>query len=273
MFSYEGKRVVVTGAGRGIGKSIALLMARQGAAVALASRTTTELEAVADEIRQGGGRASVHRCDMTDSDAAVAVVDQAADALGGLDVLVNNAGGGDMRFFGPLEDAVPEGFDSIYSLNVRSPFFAALRAAKIMQGAGAKGAILNIVSIDGLTPAPGEAIYGSAKAANISLTQTLAIELGQYGIRVNAIAPALIDTPLVADWINSPELRQDRASYYPINRLGQAEDVAAAAVYLCSDQAGWVSGVTLPVAGGQQATSDLFRWVRGHNPVPERFKL
>jgi NAD(P)-dependent dehydrogenase (short-subunit alcohol dehydrogenase family) len=178
-----------------------------------------------------------------------------------------------MKYFGPLEDAVPEGFDSIYSLNVRSPFFAAQRAAKIMKEAGTRGAILNIVSIDGLTPAPGEAVYGSAKAANISLTQTLAIELGRYGIRVNAIAPALIDTPLVADWIDSPELRQDRASYYPINRLGQPEDVAAAAVFLCSDEAGWISGVTLPVAGGQQATSDLFRWVRRQNPVPEGYAL
>jgi NAD(P)-dependent dehydrogenase (short-subunit alcohol dehydrogenase family) len=273
MFSYEGKRAIVTGAGRGIGRSIALLMARQGAQVALTSRTAGQLEELADEIRQDGGQASVHPCDLTDAQAAVAMVEDAAAQMGGLDVLVNNAGGGDMKYFGPLEEAVPEGFDSIYALNVRTPFFAAQRAARIMKESGTRGAILNIVSVDGLTPAPGEAVYGSAKAANISLTQTLAIELGTYGIRVNAIAPALIDTPLVADWINSPELRQERASYYPINRLGRPEDVAAAAVFLCSDEAGWISGVTLPVAGGQQATSDLFRWVRRQNPVPEGFTL
>lgn len=273
MFSYEGKRVVVTGAGRGIGKAIALQMAAQGAQVALASRTTAELETVAQQIRDSGGSASVHQVDMTDSAAAVRMVEEATSSLGGLDILVNNAGGGDMRFFGPLEDAVPEGFDAIYALNVRSPFFASQRAVQIMKDEGTGGRILNIVSIDGLTPAPGEAIYGSAKAAAISLTQCLAIEAGQYGVRVNAIAPALVDTPLVADWINSDELRQDRASYYPINRLGQAADIAAAAIYLCSDEAGWVSGVTLPVAGGQQATSDLFRWVRGRNPVPEGFAL
>jgi NAD(P)-dependent dehydrogenase (short-subunit alcohol dehydrogenase family) len=273
MFSYDGKAVIVTGAGRGIGKAIALTMAGQGAAVALASRTTGELEVVARQIRDGGGSASVHQVDLTDSDAAVAMVDAAAEQLGGLDILVNNAGGGDMRFFGALEDAVPEGFDSIFALNVRTPFFAAQRAIRTMKENKTAGRILNIVSIDGLTPAPGEAIYGSAKAASISLTQALAIEAGQYGVRVNAIAPALIDTPLVADWINSPELRQDRASYYPINRLGQPEDVAAAAVFLCSDEAGWVSGVTLPVTGGQQVTSDVFRWVRGHNPVPDGFTL
>lgn len=273
MFSYEGKRVIVTGAGRGIGKAIALKMVAQGAQVALASRTTSELETLAQQIRESGGTASVHQVDMTDSTAAVGMVEAGAAAMGGLDILVNNAGGGDMRYFGALEDAVPDGFDSIYALNVRSPFFAAQRAVQIMKASSTKGRVLNIVSIDGLTPAPGEAIYGSAKAAAISLTQALAIEVGHYGIRVNAIAPALIDTPLVADWINSPELREDRASYYPINRLGQADDVAAAAIYLCSDEAGWVSGVTLPVAGGQQATSDLFRWVRGHNSVPEGFAL
>lgn len=273
MFSYEGKKVAVTGGGRGIGRAIAVAMAGLGAEVTLASRTKSQLEAVADEIRGLGAAVHVRPCDLTDLEAATTLIDDAASTMGGLDVLVNNAGGGEEGWLGALEDATPESFDAVYQLNLRSPFFAATRAVKHMIAAGTGGAILNVASIDGLVPAPGEALYGSAKAAMISLTQSLAIEVGHHGIRVNAIAPALIDTALVAEWIPSEAVRAERASYYPLNRIGQPEDVAGAAVYLCSDEAGWISGVTIPVAGGQQTTSDIFRWVRRHNPVPPELKL
>ena len=127
--------------------------------------------------------------------------------------------------------------------------------------------------VDGVHAAPGEAIYGSAKAALVSLTQTMGIEYGRHNVRINAIAPALIDTPLVARHLKTEEDRKTRASFYPINRVGKPEDIAAAAVYLCSDEAGWTSGQTLVVAGGNQATSDLFLWVRKHNEVPENRKM
>src|SRR5207302_6136099 len=116
--------------------------------------------------------------------------------------------------------------------------------------------------------------YGSAKAALISLTECAAVEWGQFNVRVNAIAPSLIETRLTKmRLIRSDEDRIGRASFYPINRLGLPEDVAAAAVYLCSDEAGWVSGNVLYVTGGQLATSDVFRWVRTHNPVPDSTRI
>jgi NAD(P)-dependent dehydrogenase (short-subunit alcohol dehydrogenase family) len=273
VFSYEGKRAIVTGAGRGIGRAIALGFAAQGADVTIASRTQAQLDSVAGEIRQLGRKVWVRPCDLSDSDQAVSLVRTASEEMGGLEVLVNCAGGGEEDWLGPLEETTPARFDAVYQLNLRSPFFAAITAVHEMTARAVRGAILNIASIDGLISAPGEALYGSAKAAMISLTQSLAIEVGQYGVRVNAIAPALIDTALVADWIPTVDIRAERASYYPLNRIGQPEDIAGAAIYLCSDEAGWVSGVTIPVAGGQQTTSDIFRWVRTHNPVPAELKI
>jgi NAD(P)-dependent dehydrogenase (short-subunit alcohol dehydrogenase family) len=273
MLSYEGKRAIVTGAGRGIGRAISICFARQGAAVTLTSRTKDELDAVAKEIRAGGGTAWVRPCDASDTDALEALIHDSAEQMGGLDVLVNNAGGGDLSWFGPIEDTGHDEFDAIMRLNLRGPFFGCVRAVKEMTARGTKGAILNIVSIDGLFPAPGEAVYGAAKAAMVSVTQGLAVEAGYHGIRVNAIAPSLIDTPLVASWVATPEQRQERSSYFPINRIGTAEDIANTAAFLCSDEAGWISGITILVAGGQQATSDVFRWVRAHNPVPVELKI
>jgi NAD(P)-dependent dehydrogenase (short-subunit alcohol dehydrogenase family) len=273
MLSYAGKRVLVTGSGRGIGRSIALLMAKQGADVTVVSRTRTELDSLAEQIQGLGSRAWVRTCDLSDAEDTMTLITESAEEMGGLDVLVNNAGGGDIGLLGPLEDTTLSLYDSTFALNLRSPFFACVRAIKEMTARNIHGSILNIASLDGVFPTPGEAVYGAAKAAMVSFTQSLAIEVGHHGIRVNAIAPSLIDTPLVSEWIATDEARMDRASYFPINRLGTTDDVAAAAAYLCSDEAGWVSGVTLPMAGGQQATSAVFRWVRAHNPVPDASRI
>jgi len=275
MFSFEGKKALVTGGGRGIGRAIALAFARQGADVALAARGRDELDAVAGEIRALGRKAFIHVVDLADTDRAVNMVNAAAGELGSLDILVNNAGGitevpGSM---GPLAEATVDAFDAMYALNVRTPLFAAVAACRLMSRQGNGGAILNIVSIDALFPAPTEGIYGSAKAAVVNLTKVLAYEAGKDRIRVNAIAPGVIDTRLTQQWLRTEDQRADRASFYPLNRVGIPDDIAGAAVYLCSDEAEWVSGNVLYVTGGQLATSDVFRWVRAHNPVPDSSKI
>jgi NAD(P)-dependent dehydrogenase (short-subunit alcohol dehydrogenase family) len=275
MFSYEGKKAIVTGGGRGIGRAIALAFARQGAHVALAARSRDELDKSAAEVEKAGSKAFVFPTDMSDTDAGRRMVEEAAKALGGVDILVNNAGGGldAPGAGGELVDTTPEGFDYVFRLNVRSPVYATTAAAKHMIAGGRGGAILNIVSIDGLFPAPTEALYGAAKAAMINFTQCLAYELGRHKIRANAIAPGVVETQLTADWLKTPEMRQDRSSFYPLGRVGKVDDIANAAVYLCSDEAGWVSGITLLVAGGSLATSDVFRITRKHNPVPAEMRI
>ena len=275
MFSFDGKKALVTGGGRGIGRAIALAFARQGADVALAARGRAELEKVAEEIRALGRKAFIHVLDLANTDHAVQMVNAAADELGSLDILVNNAGGiTDVPgSIGPLADATLDAFDAMYALNVRTPLFAAVAACRVMSRQGTGGAILNIVSIDAVFPAPTEGIYGSAKAAVVNLTKVLAYEAGTDRIRVNAIAPGVIDTRLTEPWLRTDDQRADRASFYPLNRVGVPDDIAGAAVYLCSDEAAWVSGNVLYVTGGQLATSDVFRWVRAHNPVPDSSKI
>jgi NAD(P)-dependent dehydrogenase (short-subunit alcohol dehydrogenase family) len=273
--SYAGKRVLVTGGGRGIGRAIALEMGSRGAAVAVAGRTPGPLRETVDRLRRAGAAAVAIESDLTDTAEAARLAEHAVNALGGIDVLVNNAGGwGDVPgAVGPLLEATLEGFDFAFRLNVCATLFLTIATAKSMIRQESGGCVLNIISVDALAPAPTEGLYAAAKSAVLSLTGTLSYELGEHGIRVNAIAPGIIETDMTRPWLATPEQRADRASFYPLGRIGQPADVAAAAVFLCSPAASWISGVTLPVCGGQHGTSDTFRWVRGHNAVPPATRI
>ena len=273
--SFKTRRVVITGGGRGLGRAMAMAMAERGADVVIAGRTRSQLDETVEALTKVGAHAVAVETDLYDVEAAKELVRTAKRELGGVDVLVNNAGGWGSTpgAVGPILDATVEGFDAVFDLNVRSPLFATIEAAKVMVEQGAGGCVLNIASVDGLAPAPTEALYAAAKAAVLSLTRTLAYEFGTHGIRVNAIAPGIIETEMTAPWLATPEQWTERASFYPLNRLGKPGDVAAAALYLCSDDASWVTGVTLPVSGGQFATSDIFRWTRSHNPVPDNLRI
>src|SRR5258707_15367348 len=201
MFSMSGKICVVTGAGRGLGRGIALAYAEQGADVVLASRTQADLDEVAALVRAKGRRALVHVADVTDLAQIAALAAAAVAEFGRIDVWVNNAGG-----FSDVPGATAEwlevseaGWDAMLGLNLKAQVFGAQAAARAMRKSGRGGAIIFLSSIDSFYAAPGgEGIYSACKAAINNMVQTMAIDLGQHGIRVNAIAPAQGVTPLTA---------------------------------------------------------------------------
>ena len=272
MFSLAGKACVVTGASRGLGRAIALAFAEQGAGVLLAARSRADLEAVQGQIASRGGRAVVQPTDVTKLEQLTAAAAAAADHFGKIDVWVHNAGGFTEEPGSTAEwlDVTPAGWEQMLRLNLTAQVFGAQAAARIMRRQSGGGAILFMSSIDSFYAAPGgEGIYGACKAALNNITQTMAVELGQYRIRVNAIAPAVVETPLTAPWLATEEDRRSRAAFYPLRRVGRPEDVAAAAVYFASDEAAWVSGAVLLVSGGAVVTSDPYRYLmRVNRPSP-----
>ena len=273
MFSLAGKSCVVTGASRGLGRAIAMAFADQGADVVLAARSVGDLDRVRQEIEAKGRRALVQPTDVTDLRQLQALAAAAVARFGRLDVWVNNAGGDTSIEGGWVEwlDVTEAGWDRMLQLNLKAQVFGAQAAARAMRDGGRGGSIVFLSSIDSLYAAPGgEGIYGACKAALNNVTQTMAVELGQYGIRVNAIAPALVETPLTAPWLATEADRKARAAFYPLRRVGQPPDVAAAAVYFASDEAAWVSGAVLLVSGGAVMTSDPYRYLmRVNRPEPQ----
>lgn len=244
MFRLDGRVALVTGAGAGIGRAIAELFGSAGAAVVVTDLDGGAARAVAEMVTVDGGRAVSLACDVTSEDDLVAVVDLAVGEFGGVDILVNNAGGGGPKPFDmPMTD-----FEWAYRLNVFSLFRLAQLCAPHMGERGG-GAVLNISSMAGQNANSGMASYASSKAAVNHLTRNIAYDLGPMGIRVNAIAPGAIKTHALST-VLTPQIEQRMLAGTPLGRLGQPDDIAHAALFLCAPAASWVSGQVLTVSGG-----------------------
>jgi NAD(P)-dependent dehydrogenase (short-subunit alcohol dehydrogenase family) len=227
------------------------------------ARSPADLEALAADVKAVGGAIEVLQTDVTSHAQLQRLGDVAVQKFGGVDAWVNNAGGfvPDVASNTDMIDIAENTLEEMLRLNVTAQILGAQVAARAMR-AGRGGSIVFISSIGGLYATPGgEGIYGACKAALNSLTQTMAVELGRYKIRVNAIAPAVILTPMTQPWFPTEEARQKRSGLYPLGRLGKPEDVSSAVVYLSSDEAAWVSGAVLLVSGGAVYTSDPYRYL------------
>jgi NAD(P)-dependent dehydrogenase (short-subunit alcohol dehydrogenase family) len=248
----RGKVAIVTGASRGIGQAIALAMAKAGAKVVLASRKREDLDVVAQAITAAGGTAQPVACHTGKADEVKALVAAAVSAYGQVDVLVNNAATN--PYFGPLLDVDDSRWDKTFEVNTKGYFYCSREVVRHLQARKAAGSIVNIASIVALAAAPLQGVYGMSKAAVVSMTKTLAFELGQQGIRVNAIAPGLVETKFAAAIVQNPQLRDHVVKRAPLARHAQPTEIAAAAVYLASDAASYVTGTVLPIDGGVTAT-------------------
>jgi NAD(P)-dependent dehydrogenase (short-subunit alcohol dehydrogenase family) len=250
MFSLEGKVALVTGASRGIGRSIAIGLAEAGADVALASRNEQDLETVAKEIEAFDRSALVIPTDVTDRDQIEAAIEKAESELGTLQILVNNAGG--TRFMSPLTNLRPEGWTKMLSLNLDSVFHASQLAAQRMVANGG-GSIIQISSVAGIIGAPSLSFYSAAKGAVRLFSQAVAKELATANVRVNSIAPGFIATDLNAPMHDDPKASELIVSTIPMQRWGQPEDIVGAAIFLASDASSYITGTTLVIDGGQSA--------------------
>jgi len=247
-FRLDERVALVTGASRGIGAASAHALAARGARVVVASRRQEAVDSVAAAIRAGGGQAMAHACHMGRPDDIAALFDAVEQAWGGVEILVNNAATN--PYFGPLVEAPAAAWDKTFEINLKGYFLAARRCAQGLAGRQRGGSIIHVASVLGRNAAPLQGVYGMTKAAVISMTQTLAVELGGAGIRVNAVCPGLVETRLAAALVDNEALQARVLQQTALGRLGQPDDIADAIVFLASDAARFVTGQALVVDGG-----------------------
>jgi len=246
-FRLDGKRALVTGAGRGIGLAAAVALADAGADVVCAARTLAEVEEVAAAIRAGGGQAEAWRMDVMDLDATRTAI-LAAPAF---DILVNNAGTNRPK---PFLDVTVEDYDAVMDLNLRAAYFVAQAVAQRMVDDTIKGSIINISSQMGHVGAPNRSIYCASKWAMEGMTKAMAADLGPRGIRVNTLGPTFIETPLARQFLANEDFRNHVLSMIKLGRVGQVQDLMGPVVFLASDASALMTGSALLVDGGWTAT-------------------
>ncbi len=245
----EGKCALVTGGSRGIGAAIAAAFAQEGARVIISSRKQAGLDETAAAINQTHPGAVVPRaCHIGHLDQIAELISWVEQEQGLPDILVNNAGTN--PYFGPLLGTSPELWDKTFAVNLRGFFEPTRLLVERWQEQEIKGSVINLASVAGMRAAPLQGVYGMTKAAIISMTQTLAVELGSLGIRVNAIAPGVIDTRLSAMLVKNPDILKVFTDHTALRRHGKPEEISALAVYLASAESSFMTGQTLCVDGG-----------------------
>ncbi|MEZ5826709.1 MAG: SDR family oxidoreductase [Geminicoccaceae bacterium] len=246
-FRLDGRRALVTGAGRGIGRAAACALAEAGAHVVLASRSAGELEELAKDIRETGGSAEPLCLDAADVEAVRAAI----DPLEGFHVLVNNAGANRPQ---PFLDVTVENYDAVTDLNVRGAFFTAQAVARGMVRDGVAGSIINISSQMGHVGGANRSVYCATKHAIEGLTRVLAVELAEHGIRANTLCPTFIETPMTAPFLADPGFRKNVLEKIVLGRTGKVEDLMGAILFLASDASALMTGSSLLVDGGWTAS-------------------
>jgi glucose 1-dehydrogenase len=255
MPGLRGKNVLVTGGSSGIGQAIAIRFAEYGANVAInylsrpeeARETEEQVHACVGRVQQMGVRDVLVGGDVSNEDDVVRMVGEAAEALGGIDVLVNNAG---IQISRPSEELSSADFDRVLAVNLRGSFLCAREAIRHFLGDEVGGSIVNVSSVHQLIPKPGYLGYSTSKGGMQNLTRTLALEYAGRGIRVNGIGPGATVTPINRAWIDDPVKRAQVEEHIPMRRAGEADEMAGVACFLASDLAAYITGQTLFVDGG-----------------------
>lgn len=241
----KNKIVLITGAGRGIGRAIAIALAKEGAEVVINYNGSEErAKEVKQTIEENGGKASIYKCNVSDFSACEAMIKDIVKEYGHLDILVNNAG---ITKDGLIMKMKEEDFDSVLNVNLKGTFNTIRHSARQMLKQRS-GKIINISSVSGILGNVGQANYAASKAGVIGLTKTMARELGSRGITVNAIAPGFVDTEMTE--VLSEEIRENACKQIILGRFGKPEDIANTAVFLASDKADYITGQVISVDGG-----------------------
>lgn len=265
MFSLQGKTVVVTGGGKGIGRGISMAMARCGAQVVVSGRDRAALDAVVDEMQALGVQALAVAGDITRAQDRAQLIDATLQRFGAIDGWINNAGSAAPGDVGPLDTIDEDRWDRVVDLNLKAAFFAAQAAARAMTRGGS---IVNITSRSASYPNPGTGHYGAAKAALENLTRTMAAEWGHRGIRVNAVAPGVVMTEELARTLNTEARIRRQVETVPLQRLGTPDDIGPLCAYLVSGASTWTSGALIPVNGGSFVPMGYLSYLHRVNQAP-----